>query len=99
VRFFALCTGMGFGILEAGKEVRYMLKRKATAPTVSGSVPSVGERLFALRQGFHNNRLEGNPLTEEEQKKLTDWVRQGLSTDEMRALITAEFKNRYPSHG
>jgi|GEM_PF-4778577 hypothetical protein len=49
------------------------------------------ERLEGLEQGFHDNRLEGNPLTRAEKDQLRGWVRQGLSDDEISRLISADF--------
>lgn len=49
------------------------------------------KRLEGLEQGFHDNRLEGNPLTEAEKEQLRGWVREGLSDEEISRLISADF--------
>jgi hypothetical protein len=59
-------------------------------------IEALEERLYGLNQGFHSNRLEGNPPTRAEYEKLRAWIVQGLLDVEIVALLNAEVKARYP---
>jgi hypothetical protein len=40
-------------------------------------------RLASLEWGFHNCRLEGREVPEADKEELREWIRQGVSEDEM----------------
>lgn len=53
---------------------------------------TIAERLRRLEQGFHTNRLEGQPVPPEDQALLRTWFRAGCTTDETLAKLKAHGK-------
>ena len=67
----------------------------ASRGTISGRTRDTAEikrRLHALDMGFHSNRLEGVLMSEAKLARVRDMVRQGMDLDEIRTIMTQEFR-------